>query len=305
MDRGRSGHRNHGSRPRLQPDRRRVARLARSTRKGAAPLTPLLDVDRVTASYNGSPVVHGVSLRLERGDVLGLVGESGSGKTTLGRCVLGLLPENARVEGRILFEGRDLVAMPANEKRALLGSQLSAVFQNPMSSLDPAFTIGDQIVEVFHAHRDTARGEARTAAIRLLREVGIPAPEARLKSYPHELSGGMNQRVAIAIALALNPALLIADEPTSALDVTVQAQILRLLRSLIEEHAGAVLLITHDLGVVAQLCNRVAVMYAGEIVEEAPVRRLFAEPAHEYTKQLLASLPGRARRRRPDAAAEA
>ena len=235
--------------------------------------------------------------------MLGLVGESGSGKTTLGRCVLGLLPDNARVEGRILFEGRDLVAMPAKEKRALLGSELSAVFQNPMSSLDPAFTIGDQIVEVFHAHRDTPRREARTAAIRLLREVGIPAPEARLKSYPHELSGGMNQRVAIAIALALNPSLLIADEPTSALDVTVQAQILRLLRSLIEEHAGAVLLITHDLGVVAQLCNRVAVMYDGEIVEEAPVRQLFAEPAHDYTKQLLASLPGRARRRRPETAA--
>jgi ABC-type dipeptide/oligopeptide/nickel transport system ATPase component len=237
--------------------------------------------------------------------VLGLVGESGSGKTTLGRCVLGLLPDNARVEGRILFEGRDLLAMPAGEKRALLGSELTAVFQNPMSSLDPAFTIGDQIVEVFHAHRDTPRGEARTAAIRLLSEVGIPAPEARLKSYPHELSGGMNQRVAIAIALALSPSLLIADEPTSALDVTVQAQILRLLRSLIEEHAGGVLLITHDLGVVAQLCNRVAVMYEGEIVEEAPVRQLFAEPAHDYTKQLLASLPGRARRRRPEPAPEA
>jgi ABC-type dipeptide/oligopeptide/nickel transport system ATPase component len=229
--------------------------------------------------------------------VLGLVGESGSGKTTLGRCVLGLLPDNARVDGRILFDGRDLVAMPAKEKRGLLGAQISAVFQNPMSSLDPAFTIGDQIVEVFETHGETRRGAARTAAIRLLREVGIPAPEARLKSYPHELSGGMNQRVAIAIALALSPSLLIADEPTSALDVTVQAQILRLLRSLIDEHAGGVLLITHDLGVVAQLCNRVAVMYDGEIVEEAPVRQLFARPAHDYTKHLLASLPGRSRRR--------
>jgi len=244
-----------------------------------------------------------VSLRLEHGDVLGLVGESGSGKTTLGRCVLGLLPENARVEGEIVFEGRDLVAMPAAEKRSLLGAQLSAVFQNPMSSLDPVFTIGDQIVEVFHAHGDTSRAQARAAAIRLLSEVGIPAPETRLKAYPHELSGGMNQRVALAIALALNPSLLIADEPTSALDVTVQAQILRLLRSLIDEHAGGVLLITHDLGVVAQLCNRVAVMYAGEIVEEAPVRQLFAAPTHDYTKQLLASLPGRARRQRPARAA--
>lgn len=265
-------------------------------------MTALLEVDRVTASYGRSPVVHDVSLCIERGDVLGLVGESGSGKTTLGRCVLGLLPEHAEVAGRILFEGRDLVAMADTEKRALLGSQVSAVFQNPMSSLDPVFTIGDQIVEVFHAHRDISRAHARAEAVRLLREVGIPAPEERLKAYPHELSGGMNQRVAIAIALALSPSLLIADEPTSALDVTVQAQILRLLRTLIGEHAGGVLLITHDLGVVAQLCNRVAVMYAGEIVEEAPVRQLFATPAHDYTKELLASLPGRARRRRPDPA---
>lgn len=267
-------------------------------------MTPLLEVDGVTASYGDVPVVRDVSLRVEPGDVLGLVGESGSGKTTLGLCILGLLPEDARVDGRILFEGLDLVAMPAKEKRALRGARLSAVFQNPMSALDPAFTIGNQIVEVFHAHRDLPRAEARKAAIRLLHEVGIPAPEARMKAYPHELSGGMNQRVAIAIALALNPSLLIADEPTSALDVTVQAQILRLLRTLIGEHAGAVLLITHDLGVVAQLCNRVAVMYAGEVVEEAPVRQLFAEPAHGYTKKLLASLPGRARRSRPVPASE-
>jgi ABC-type dipeptide/oligopeptide/nickel transport system ATPase component len=260
-------------------------------------VTTLLEVDAVTASYGGMPVVRGVSLRVERGDVLGLVGESGSGKTTLGLCVLGLLPDYARIDGRILFEGRDLVAMPEREKRTLRGAHVSAVFQNPMSSLDPAFTIGDQIVEVFQAHRPMSRARARAEAVRLLQEVGIPAAEARSKAYPHELSGGMNQRVAIAIALALNPSLLIADEPTSALDVTVQAQILRLLRSLIGEHAGAVLLITHDLGVVAQLCNRVAVMYDGEVVEEAPVRALFAQPAHDYTKHLLASLPGRGRRR--------
>ena len=265
-------------------------------------MTPLLEVDGLVASYGGPAVVQGVSLSIERGDVVGLVGESGSGKTTLGLCVLGLLPDHAQVEGKILFEGRDLVAMPEKERRALRGAEVSAVFQNPMSSLDPVFTIGDQIIEVFQAHRPMPRAKARTEAIRLLREVGIPAPEARIKAYPHELSGGMNQRVAIAIALALNPSLLIADEPTSALDVTVQAQILRLLRSLIGEHAGAVLLISHDLGVVAQLCNRVVVMYAGEIVEEAPVRQLFAQPAHDYTKQLLASLPGRARRRRPDTA---
>ena len=266
-------------------------------------MTPLLEVEDVTAGYGGPPAVRGVSLCMERGDVLGLVGESGSGKTTPGLSILGLLPDYARIEGRILFEGRDLVAMPEKTKRALRGAQVSAVFQNPMSSLDPAFTIGDQIVEVFRAHRDLPRIQARAEAVRLLREVGIPAPEARFRAYPHELSGGMNQRVAIAIALALNPSLLVADEPTSALDVTVQAQILRLLRSLIGEYAAAVLLITHDLGVVAQLCNRVAVMYDGEVVEEAPVRQLFASPAHDYTKHLLGSLPGRARRRRRTAPA--
>jgi peptide/nickel transport system ATP-binding protein len=267
-------------------------------------VTALLEVENVTAGYGGPPAVRGVSLQVERGDVLGLVGESGSGKTTLGLCILGLLPDYAQVEGRILFEGRDLVAMPEKAKRSLRGAQLSAVFQNPMSSLDPAFTIGDQVVEVFQAHRQVSRARARAEAVRLLRDVGIPAPEARSKAYPHELSGGMNQRVAIAIALALSPSLLVADEPTSALDVTVQAQILRLLRSLIGEHAGGVLLITHDLGVVAQLCNRVAVMYDGAVVEEAPVRQLFAQPAHDYTKHLLASLPGRSRRRRRDAAVD-
>lgn len=261
-------------------------------------MTALLDVKRLTTRYAETPVVLDVSLRLEPGDVLGLVGESGSGKTTLGLSILGLLPEEAQVEGSILFEGSDLLQMPAREKRSLRGARISAVFQDPMSALDPSYTVGDQLVEVFRSHLNVSKNAARARSVEWLREVGIAAPEVRMKAYPHELSGGMNQRVAIAIALALNPALLIADEPTSALDVTVQAQILRLLRTLIGEHAGAVLLITHDLGVVAQLCNRVAVMYSGEIVEEAPVRDLFAQPWHDYTRHLLASLPRPAARKR-------
>jgi ABC-type dipeptide/oligopeptide/nickel transport system ATPase component len=238
--------------------------------------------------------VRGVSLQVERGDVLGIVGESGCGKTTLANAVLGLLPEGAEVEGQVCFEGRDLTTLSNRERRALRGARLSAVFQNPGTALDPAYTIGDQICEVFRAHTDYSRKQARAEAIKRLRAVGIAAPEARMKAYPHELSGGMNQRVSIAIALALNPTLLVADEPTSALDVTVQAQILRLLRDLIADHAGAVVIITHDLGVVAQLANRVAVMYDGEVVEQAGVRELFAAPRHPYTRKLLDSLPGRA-----------
>jgi ABC-type dipeptide/oligopeptide/nickel transport system ATPase component len=256
-------------------------------------VTALLEIRDLTVRYGDKVAVRGVSLTVERGDVLGIVGESGSGKTTLGTTVLGLLPAGAEVEGDVRFEGRDLRALPAREARRLRGSEISAVFQNPGTALDPAYTIGDQIVEVFRAHRKMSRREARAEAVKRLREVGIPAPEERMRAYPHQLSGGMNQRVAIAIAIALNPTLLLADEPTSALDVTVQAQILRLLRVMIAEHAGAVMLISHDLGVVAQLASRVAVMYDGEVVEQAPVRELFAQPQHEYTRHLLDSLPGR------------
>lgn len=261
-------------------------------------MSALLEVENLHVHYGAAHVLKDVSLRVESGDVLGLVGESGSGKTTLGMAVLQLLPEYARVDGTIRFDDRDLASLPARELRRLRGERISAVFQDPLASLDPAFTVGDQIVEVIRAHRSMAKREARAEAVRWLREVGIPAPEARLGAYAHELSGGMAQRMSIAMALALNPALLIADEPTSALDVTVQMQILQLLRTLISDHAGAVMLITHDLGVVARLCTRVAVMYGGEIVEEAPVRDLFANPRHEHTRQLLASLPGRSRRAR-------
>jgi oligopeptide/dipeptide ABC transporter ATP-binding protein len=253
----------------------------------------LLDVENVRVDYGRGPVLRDVSLRVERGDVVGLVGESGCGKTTLGLSILGLLPEQARLSGKIVFEGDDLVAMPARQKRRLLGDRVSTVPQSSMSSLDPVYTVGDQMIETFRVHRNLSRTEARALAIEWLRQVGVPAPERRMRAYPHELSGGMRQRVAIASALALDPALLVADEPTSALDVSIQAQILRLLRTLISEHAGGVILITHDLGVVAQLCDRVAVMYAGEVVEEAPVETLFAEPAHPYTRALLEAHPGR------------
>jgi len=189
------------------------------------------------------------------------------------------------------LEGRDLTSVSVREHRALLGDRISIVPQAAMSSLDPMYTIGDQLVEVIRAHQKLSSARARDLAVHWLSEVGVPAANTRFNAYPHELSGGTRQRVAIASALALNPALLIADEPTSALDVTIQAQILGLLKALIREHAGAVLLITHDLGVVAQLCNRVAVMYAGDIVEEASVAGLFADPKHPYTEKLLAAHP--------------
>lgn len=255
-------------------------------------MTGMLEIRKLTVSYHGRAVVRDVSVNVDPGDVLGVVGESGAGKTTVGDAVLGLLPDTADVEGEILFEGRDLRTMSRQERRRLQGARISAVFQNPGTALDPCYPIGNQLVEVFRRHRKISRADAREEAVRRLREVGIAAPEERMKAYPHELSGGMSQRVVIAIALALNPSLLVADEPTSALDVTVQAQIVRLLRELIAQHAGAVILISHDLGVVAQLSNRVAVMYDGEIVEEAPVRELFARARHPYTKHLLDSLPG-------------
>lgn len=257
-------------------------------------MTSLLEIDALSAGYGQGTVLREVSLCVSAGDVLGLVGESGCGKTTLGLAVLGLLPEYAEMRGQILFEGRDLLAMSKAQRRAILGDRITTVPQSSANALDPVYTIGEQMIETFLAHRAMSRLEARELAAQWLRSVGIAAPELRLKAYPHELSGGTRQRVSIATALALNPPLLIADEPTSALDVTIQAQILRLLHVLIREHAGAVILITHDLGVVAQLCTRVAVMYAGQIVEEAEVKQLFAAPAHPYTKALLASHPARA-----------
>jgi peptide/nickel transport system ATP-binding protein len=265
----------------------------------------LLSVRDLAVHYrtDGDPVraVDGISFELAAGEIMGLVGESGCGKTTVGFSLMRLLPPAARIaRGAIRFEGQDLLAKSAGELRTLRGNRIAMVFQDPMTSLDPSFTIGDQLMEPLREHLGLAGDAARVRAIELLTQVGIPAPAERMRRYPHEFSGGMRQRVVIAIALACDPSLLICDEPTSALDVTIQAQILGLLRGLQRARAEtAVLLITHDLGVVAQLCDRVAVMYAGQVVEQGPVRDVFASPRHPYTQGLLDSLPGRVPRGAP------
>jgi len=223
---------------------------------------------------------------------LGVVGESGCGKSMTALSIMGLVPPPGRiVGGEIRFEGVDLLKLSAAEMRELRGNTLSMIFQEPMTSLNPAFTVGAQIVEGIMKHRAVGRAEAKALAIDGLRRVRIPSPEARFDEYPHRLSGGMRQRVMIAMALACRPRLLIADEPTTALDVTIQAQILDLMRTLREETGTAIILITHDLGVVAELADDVAVMYAGRVVERAPVGSLFAAPQHPYTVGLLGSIP--------------
>ena len=237
--------------------------------------------------------VDGVSFSLEAGRTLGIVGESGCGKSVSALSIMGLVPQPpGRIAGgEILFEGRDLLKLPAAGMRALRGDRLSMIFQEPMSSLNPAFTIGDQIAEVLLQHKKIGKKEAKDRVVEMLGRVRIPSPERRYDDYPHRLSGGMRQRAMIAMALACGPKLLIADEPTTALDVTIQAQILDLMRTLREETGTAIILITHDLGVVAELADDVAVMYAGRIVEHAGVARLFAEPQHPYTIGLLGSIP--------------
>jgi oligopeptide/dipeptide ABC transporter ATP-binding protein len=238
--------------------------------------------------------VDGVDLDIRKGEVLGLVGESGSGKSVTALSVLRLIPQppGRIVSGEILYNGRDLLKLSWDEIRALRGNDISMVFQEPMTSLNPVFTVGMQMTEVILAHERVSRNEAERRSIAMLNEVGIPDAEARMKQYPHNLSGGMRQRVMIAMALALNPSLLIADEPTTALDVTIQAQILDLMLELKARRAGAaILLITHNLAVVAETCDRVAVMYGGKIQEVAPVEALFRNPLHPYTKGLLGSIP--------------
>jgi oligopeptide/dipeptide ABC transporter ATP-binding protein len=235
-----------------------------------------------------------VSFSLEAGRTLGIVGESGCGKSVSALSIMGLVPRPpGRIAGgEILFEGRDLLKCTAEQLRELRGDRISMIFQEPMSSLNPAFTIGDQIAEVLLNHKKTyTKKMAKAHAIEMLRRVRIPEPERRFDDYPHRLSGGMRQRAMIAMALACEPKLLIADEPTTALDVTIQAQILHLMRTLREETGTAIILITHDLGVIAELADDVAVMYAGRIVEHASVARLFAEPQHPYTVGLLGSIP--------------
>lgn len=237
--------------------------------------------------------VDGVDLQLHHGETLGIVGESGCGKSVTALSILRLIPKpQARIaSGRILYAGVDLVSLPESALRRLRGNEISMIFQEPMTSLNPVSTVGFQIQEVLRKHRGLNKKEAAREAVRALSLVGIPDPESRAHDYPHQMSGGMRQRVMIAMALACRPKILIADEPTTALDVTIQAQILDLIRRLKEEIGMAVLLITHDLGVVAETCRRVVVMYAGRAVEEASVEDLFSYPAHPYTHGLFASLP--------------
>jgi oligopeptide/dipeptide ABC transporter ATP-binding protein len=258
---------------------------------------PLLQVRDLVTSFQveegSARAVDGVSFEVYPGETLGLVGESGCGKSVTALSILRLVPEPpGRIEaGSILYRGGDLLALPAGEMRRIRGNEISMVFQEPMTSLNPVFTCGEQIREAIMLHQRLGKKAARERAIEMLRKVRIPGPEQRFDEYPHQLSGGMRQRVMIAMALSCNPSLLIADEPTTALDVTIQAQILDLLRELQEELNMAVLMISHDLGVIAEIANRVVVMYAGTVVEEGAVEALFQSPRHPYTRGLLESLP--------------
>jgi peptide/nickel transport system ATP-binding protein len=267
------------------------------TPQGNDPQTPLLSIENLNVAFHGdngriTHAVEEVSLSVARGATLGLVGESGCGKSVTALAVMGLLPgHSAEVAGRVTFDGVDLLDLPDRELRDLRGNRLAMIFQEPMTSLNPSYTIGEQISEALVRHRGLSQREAREQAIALLDRVHIPSPAERFDEYPHKLSGGMRQRAMIAIALACGPQLLIADEPTTALDVTIQAQILDLLRDLKAATGAAIILITHDLGVVAEVCDEVAVMYAGQIVERGPVDALFERPGHPYTVGLLGSIP--------------
>jgi len=257
---------------------------------------PLLEVENLSVTFpSRGGVLHavdGVSVTLDKGEVLSIVGESGSGKSVGMLAVMGLVPFPGRVTAnKLLFEGRDLLSLSDSERRALTGKDVAMIFQEPTTSLNPSFTIGFQLMETLQVHEGMNRKTARSRAIELLEQVGISAPESRLSAYPHQMSGGMNQRVMIAMAIACNPKLLIADEPTTALDATIQAQILDLLLSLQRDRGMALILITHNMGVVSDTAQRVAVMYAGQIMEERSTEVLFAAPQHPYTTALLAARP--------------
>jgi oligopeptide/dipeptide ABC transporter ATP-binding protein len=259
---------------------------------------PLLELDRLSTHYvtaRGTRVVKAVdevSLTLRAGETLGVVGESGSGKTTLAQSILRLLPPAARiVSGGLRFAGEDLLAKSATEMRRIRGKRIAMILQDPMASLNPLFTIGDQVAEPVRVHEGTGRRGAFARARGLLKDVRIPAPEQRLREYPHQMSGGMRQRIVGAIAISCEPRLLIADEPTTSLDVTIQAQYLKLLRDLQREHGLALIFITHNLGIVARMCDSVAVMYAGRVIEAGPVRQIFNAPVHPYTRALIESIP--------------
>ncbi len=263
----------------------------------------LLEIKNLTVEFKTSSgafrAVDAVSMNVDSGEVLAVVGESGSGKSVAMLAVMGLLPWTATVTAdRINFDGRDLLDITPEDRRKITGKDMAMIFQEPMTSLNPCFTVGFQLIEAMKTHLDLDKVQRRKRAIELLEEVGIPAPETRLSSYPHQLSGGMSQRVMIAMALACNPKLLIADEPTTALDVTIQAQILELLTSLQKDKGMGLVLITHSMGVVAETAERVSVQYAGQKVEEQGVAGLFATPRHPYTSALLSALPERATGRR-------
>jgi len=258
---------------------------------------PLLEVKNLRTEFRSAgsvfAAVDGVSFTLEAGETLGIVGESGCGKSVTSLSIMRLVPDppGRIAAGEVRLQGRNLLELPEVEMRAVRGGAISMIFQEPMTSLNPVQTVGDQIIEGVRLHRSVGAAEARARALEMLRLVRIPSPETRIDEYPHQLSGGMRQRAMIAMALACDPQILIADEPTTALDVTIQAQILDLLRDLRQRTGAAIMLITHDLGVVAEIANRVIVMYAGKIVEQATVERLFANPQHPYTLGLLGSMP--------------
>ena len=253
---------------------------------------PLLEVENLHVDFGAFKAVDGVSLSLAAGEVLGIVGESGSGKSVTALALMGLIDAPGRVDAkRLSFDGRDLLTMRENDRRQMLGRDIAMIFQDPMASLNPCFTVAFQLMETLRIHEGGSRRELRARALQLLRDVEIPDAESRLDAYPHQLSGGMSQRVMVAMAIACNPRLLIADEPTTALDVTIQAQMLALLLKLQRERGMALVLITHDLGVVAEVAQRVLVMYAGQVVETAHVPQLFDAPRHPYTEALLSALP--------------
>ena len=256
----------------------------------------LLRVDNLKTNFyikdKKVEAVRGVSFHVNKGDILGIVGESGSGKSVLMKSVMNILPENAKIEdGKVYFNNIDISSMNKKEMKNIKGKEIAMIFQDPMTALNPLKKVGDHLIEVLIRHKGINKKSAKIIALDILKQVGIPMPEKRINQYPHEFSGGMRQRVLIAMALACNPRLLIADEPTTALDVTIQAQILQLLKNLKESNDMSVILITHDLGVVASLCNRVVVMYGGLIMEEGLVDEIFYEAKHPYTKALLNSIP--------------
>ena len=264
---------------------------------GAGDSTPMLDVDDLHVEFRTregvAKAVNGVSYTVNAGETLAVLGESGSGKSVTAQAIMGILdtPPGYVTKGEVRFQGADLLAMPEDVRRGYRGEHLAMIFQDALSALNPVFTVGYQIAEMFRVHRGMSRSDGMKKAVELMDMVHIPGARDRVRDFPHHFSGGMRQRIMIAIALALDPEVLIADEPTTALDVTVQAQIMTLLRDLQRERSMAMILITHDLGVVADVADKIAVMYAGEIVERAPVHEIYANPAHPYTEGLLASIP--------------